>query len=129
MNLTITIDEATPAGFTATVLTDATGGLNRASLRTLILNMAAAEMGLSMKQMRDAGFDISYMTEGWDFDMRTVAGGRRRRTFKVRPQTAAEQDAILRTRGGFVDNGDGSMGFVLPQPRGRAIPVKVKRQK
>lgn len=128
MNLTITIDEATPAGFTATVLTDATGGLNRASLRTLILNMAAAEMGLSMKQMRDAGFDISYMTEGWDFDMRTVAGGRRR-TFKVRPQTAAEQDAILRTRGGFVDNGDGSMGFVLPQPRGRAIPVKVKRQK
>ena len=125
--LTINVTRATSTGFTATVTTHAAQGLNRASLRTLILNMAAVKLGKTMKELREAGYDTAYFDGGWEVE-ETITEGQRVRTYKVRPLTAREQAAILRERGGFVDNADGSMGFVMPAPRARVQRPKVRQQ-
>jgi hypothetical protein len=124
--LSIRIPTATAEGFTATVRRNAT--VNKASLRTLILNLAADALGCTMEQMRQKGYDVSYMKDGWEVDSAEEAGRYRTNTYRVRPLTAREQAAILRERGGFVDNGDGSMGFIMPSPRRKATPVQVRQQ-
>lgn len=125
----ISITTATAEGFTADVLVTPKAGLNRAALRRLILDLAATELGTDNAGMRERGYDTSYFRDGWDAESRAVPGGRRLIQYDVRPLTEREQRAILRERGGFVDHGDGSMGFVLPQPRAKATPAPVQRPK
>jgi hypothetical protein len=127
--LSIRIPAASPEGFTAVVQVSNSGGLRKSALRALILSLAAHELGMTTRQMADHGFDVSRTEDGWTTVSEPVFGGPGRRlTFTVRPLTKREQAANLRKRGGFVDNGDGSMGFVFPEPKARPVPVKVKQQ-
>lgn len=115
--MSITITSVTAKGFTADVLKSPEQSLNRAALRRLIIDLAANQKGTDFKGMRERGYDVARFEDGWTVEAKPVPGGRRLLRFTVRALTAREQAAALREHGGFVDNGDGSMGFVLPQPR------------
>jgi hypothetical protein len=125
--LSITITSAAPEGITAEVLTDAESGVGRNALRGLILGMAAAERGLKPSDLIRAGYDAAF-TDGWEVQSGRVPGGRRRLQYTARPLTTRERREKLSREGGFVDNGDGSMGFVFPQPRQR-VEVQMRQPK
>lgn len=133
--ITINARHWTPESITVEVTRPLTMGLNSMSLRTLILQTAAFQMGKSLKDMYDAGYDRTH-ADGWERTDGPLVGGNKTTIYKVRPMSAPEVRARYREQGGFVSNADGSMGFIMPQPsrRGQVSvsqqgKVKVRRQK
>jgi hypothetical protein len=124
-SLTLTVISATPGQITVEARWPLNQPVNTQGLRTLILNMGAMHMGVTLKSLYEAGYDRSHKT-GWVITPGPAASGMKRYT--ARPMTAAERGAELRERGGFVDNGDGSMGFIMPSPRAKARPLTVRQQ-
>lgn len=115
-SLTLTVRAARPGKITVDATWPLNQPVNSQALRTMILNMGAMHMGVTLKSLYEAGYDRE-LKVGWTVTPGPDASGRK--TYDVRPMTTAETTARLRERGGFVDNGDGSMGFIMPQPARR----------
>lgn len=127
--LSIRIPNASAEGFTATVRRNAT--VNKAALRTLILNMAADALGCSMKQMAEKGYDVAAMKDGWEVETTEETGRYRLNTYTVRPLTERERAEKLHREGGTTPNADGSLSFWLPgeYPLPKSVPVKMRHQR
>ncbi len=125
--LNFTVKQATPAMIRVQVTGPATMARNTNATRTLVLQLAAFTMGMTLKGMYDAGYARDLQT-GWDMQDGPLTGTTKTVTYVARPETAREVTARLRDRGGFVQNSDGSMGFQLPAPRRAPRTATIRQQ-
>lgn len=113
-SLTLTVKSATPGKIIVEAEWPLNQVVNRRAVRTLILSLGAMHMGVTLKSLYEAGYDRDHKV-GWVVTPGPDASGRK--TYEVHPMTSMEKRDLLRERGGFVDNGDGSMSFIMPSRR------------
>lgn len=118
----IEVTNATRTLITATVRKDPGAKLSVKSLRTLILNLAAAAMGKETKDLLEPanpaglrgrggmGYDLR---DGWEA-AEDVVGGVKVVTYTVHPLTGYERAERLHREGGTTPNADGSFNYWLP---------------